>query len=173
MFEYACMCLCTRANTEAKLVTAIMGGGGRSMLKSANGTAYRYNNLHTSILHIQQAHFMNITRKIAQCFLISAVQPFSTQCGPTSLLNSLIWSCNFLDLRAQPPPAGRLATSLLNNGLFEPTLPYQSLSSPPPNHSHYFHSHHVFLTSGGLGKKENGTWHFLSTRHPTHQSGNL
>jgi len=103
---------------------------------------------------------------LAQCCPISTVQPLSTQCGPTSLLNSPIWSFNFLDLRAQPPQLDGLWHHCWTTvSLFEPTFPYGSLSSPlPKTHSHYFHSHHVFLNRGGIWNKENETWHFLSTK---------
>ena len=165
-----CVHVCTRAHTHTQrrswLQLSWVGGGGeviagQPMVSLTVTITYiplfcKYNK-HTSWLY--QAN-------LAQCCFISAVQPFSTQCGPASLLNSPIWSFNFLDLRAQPPPAGKLMTSLLNNGLFVWTnTPVRNfvLSSAQP-HSHYFHSHHVFLNRGGLGKKENGTWHCLSTK---------
>jgi hypothetical protein len=163
MCEYACMYAHT--HTEVKLVTAAMGGE-RSLLKSVSLTATI---TYIQVFCIYNKHASWIYQaNLAHCCLISAVQPFSTQCGPTFLLNNPIWYFSFLDLTA-PPPAWRLMTSLLNKGLYWTNTPIWRfvLSSAQPQTNIIFTATRDFWTEVGCGRTmDPGTFCQPKTPYP-------
>ena len=164
----------TRTHAQRQSWLQLSWVGVTSLLKSANGISYSYN-LHTSILHIQQAHFINTSGK--PC----SVLPHQCCSAPQHSMWSSIppkqpyLILNFLYFTAQPPLAWRLMTTLLNNGLFVWTnTPIWSLSSPAPNHTVIiFTATMYFWIEVGWGRRKMEPGTFCQPRHPNHQSGNL